>query len=72
MPQNAPSCTCLPVGRGGDECSNSKNLIGRTFSVRVDSDLSGNYVFLWKSRLTPLAPIKVGLDSFLKSSDNRF
>ena len=43
MLQNAPRCACLPrprsinsagpgpVGRGGDECSDFKNPIGRTF-----------------------------------------
>jgi hypothetical protein len=38
MLQNAPPCACLPVGRGGDECSDFKNPIGRTF-------LSGNRIF---------------------------
>jgi hypothetical protein len=38
MLQNAPPCACLPVGRGGDECSDFKNPIGRTF-------LSGSRIF---------------------------
>jgi hypothetical protein len=38
MLQNAPPCACLPVGRGGDEYSDFKNPIGRTF-------LSGNRIF---------------------------
>jgi len=38
----------------GSECSDSKNPIGRTFSVRVDSDLSGSCIFAetGKSRLS--------------------
>jgi len=36
----------LRVGRVGDEISDFKNSIGRTFSVRVDSDLSGSGIFV--------------------------
>jgi hypothetical protein len=54
MLQNAPPCACLPVGRGGDECSDFKNPIGRTF-------LSGNRIFAetGKSRLS-VKPRPVG------------
>jgi hypothetical protein len=47
MLQNASSCACLPVGRGGDECSDFENPIGRTF-------LSGSCIFAeaGKSRLS--------------------
>jgi len=38
MLQNAPPCLSRPNGIGGDECSDFKNPIGRTF-------LSGNRIF---------------------------
>jgi hypothetical protein len=49
MLQIAPPCLSRPNGMGGDECSDFKNPIGRTF-------LSGNRIFAetGKSRLSPL------------------
>jgi hypothetical protein len=38
MLQNAPPCLSRPHGMGGDECSDFKDPIGRTF-------LSGNCIF---------------------------
>jgi hypothetical protein len=45
----------------GDPCDDSKNPIGRTFSARVDSDLSGSRIFAetGKSRLS-VKPHPVG------------
>jgi hypothetical protein len=55
MPQNAPSCACLPapvptvggVGRGVDKCIGFKNLIRRPAKM----GLSGNRIFAEKESL---------------------